>query len=91
MLPLRERFRSVDTADGGVVLDVDNGRLFRLNPTGMRILALLQQKIPIDRIADEIGRECGVDPQTVREDLRDFSASLAERGLLSTDAIHPDR
>lgn len=84
MLTLQERFRTVDTADGGVVLDVDNGRVFRLNPTGMQVLALLQQEIPIDRIAEQIGRERDVDPQTVREDLRAFLSSLAERGLLPT-------
>ncbi len=91
MAPSRDKFRSVDTADGGVVLDVETGKMFRLNPTGMRMLTLLQQGIPADRIAEEISRECGVDPQTVCEDLRNFSSSLAERGLLLTERPASDR
>lgn len=86
MPTLRDRFRSVDTTDGGIVLDVDNGRMFRLNPTGMRMLALLQQEVPTERVAERISRECGVDVEIVRADLRDFSELLAERGLLPTDA-----
>ena len=85
MAPLRDRFRSVDTADGGIVLDVETGKMFRLNPIGMRMLTLLQQGIPADQIAEEISRECGVDTHTVGEDLRNFSTTLAERGLLPAD------
>ena len=85
MALLPNRFRSVDTADGGVVLDVETGKMFHLNPTGMRMLTLLQQGIPADRIAEEISRECGVNPQTVCEDLGAFSKSLVERGLLASD------
>jgi len=83
--------RSVDTPDGSVVLNVENGKMFRLNPIGMRILSLLNQGVPTDRISEEISRDYGVDLETVREDVRNFFTSLNDRGLVGSDATlsHP--
>ena len=77
--------RSVDTPDGSVVLNVENGKMFRLNPIGMRILSLLNQGVPTDRISEEISREFGVDLETVREDVRNFFMSLNDSGLVDSD------
>jgi ubiquitin-protein ligase len=77
-----DRFRSVDTPDGSVLLNVENGKMFRLNAIGMRILSLLNQRVPTDRISEEISRDYSVDPETVREDVRDFCTSLNNSGLI---------
>lgn len=77
-----DRFRSVDTPDGSVILDVRNGKMFRLNPIGMRILSLLNQGVPADRISKEISRDYSVDLETVREDVRNFFTSLNNSGLI---------
>ncbi len=77
-----DRFRSVDTPDGSVILNVRNGKMFRLNPIGMRILSLLNQGVPTDRISEEISRDYSVDLETVREDLGNFFTSLNNSGLI---------
>lgn len=91
MPPIGDRFRTVDTPDGSVVLNVLSGKMFRLNPIGMRILSLLNQGIPTDRISREISRDYGVDLGTVREDLRTFLTSLNDSGLVDSDVTrsHP--
>ncbi|MGB2667656.1 MAG: PqqD family protein [Candidatus Acidiferrum sp.] len=77
-----DRFRSVDTPDGSVILNVENGKMFRLNAIGMRILSLLNQSVPTDRISEEISRDYSVDLETVREDVRNFFTSLNNSGLI---------
>ena len=85
MPPIGDRFRSVDTPDGSVLLNVEDGKMFRLNPIGMRILSLLNQGVPADRISEEISRDYGVDLETVREDVRNFFKSLNDSGLVDSD------
>jgi len=82
MAALLDRLRSVDSPDGGVVLNIENGKMFRLNPTGMRILARLQQGMPAADIVDEISRHYRVDAQVAREDFDNFLAALQGCGLV---------
>lgn len=82
MADLLERLRTVDSPDGGVVLDVKNGNMFRLNSVGMRILSLLKAGAPASGIVDEISREYGVDPQIARTDFENFLSALQECGLI---------
>ena len=77
-----DRFRSVDTPDGSVILNLENGKMFRLNAIGMRILSLLNEGVPTDRISEEISRDYSVDLETVREDVRNFFTSLNDSGLI---------
>jgi PqqD family protein of HPr-rel-A system len=82
MAALLDRLRSVDSPDGGVVLNIENGKMFRLNPIGMRILARLNQGTPAADIVDEISRDYSVDPQIAREDFKTFLAALQACGLV---------
>jgi hypothetical protein len=81
----------VDTPDGSIFLNVEDGKMFRLNPIGMRILSLLNRGVPADRISEEISRDYGVDLETVREDVRNFFKSLNDSGLVDSKvtASHP--
>ena len=83
MAGLLDRLRSVDSPDGGVVLDIENGNMFRLNPIGMRILSRLTQGTPAADIVEEISRDYSVDPQIAREDFENFLASLQGCGLIN--------
>jgi hypothetical protein len=91
MPPIGDRFRSVDTPEGSVLLNVENGKMFRLNPIGMRILSLLNRGVPTDRISEEISRDYHIDLETVREDVRTFLTSLNDCGLVDSDVTrsHP--
>ena len=84
MAGLLDRLRSVDSPDGGVVLDIENGKMFRFNPIGMRILSRLNHGTPAADIIAEISRDYSVDPQIARQDFENFLASLQGCGL-----VHP--
>jgi hypothetical protein len=77
-----ERLRTVDTADGSIVLDVETGKMFRLNPIGAQILGLLRQDIPIPRVAEVISREYNVEVEAVRADVLHFFTALTNCGLV---------
>jgi hypothetical protein len=86
MSPRPERHRSVHTADGGVVLDIDRGKMFSLNASGSAIFQLLEQGLSDDAIVDELVRRFTISPDLARTDLLDFRKSLETHALL---ASHP--
>jgi hypothetical protein len=81
-----KQLRSVDTSDGTVVLDVETGKMFRLNPVGAQILCLLKQGTPIGQVEEVISREYHVEIETAREDVRHFLTALAACGLVDRNA-----
>jgi hypothetical protein len=88
-VPMRrvlKQLRSVDTPDGTVVLDVETGKMFRLNPIGAQILCLLKQSAPIGQVEEVISREYHVEIETAREDVRHFLTALADCGLVDRNA-----
>jgi hypothetical protein len=81
-----EQLRCVDTPDGTVVLDVETGKMFRLNPVGAQILRLLKQGTPIGQVEEVISREYHVEIEAVRKDVRHFFTALAACGLADRNA-----
>jgi hypothetical protein len=82
VLRLSEQVRSTHNPDGAIVLDIRRGQMFRLNPVGYRILALLEAGHEEQRIADEISREFRITHDIVRNDVREFLAILEKHRLL---------
>src|SRR5713226_8980072 len=82
MTPLAKNIRRVSSADGGIVLDVRRGTMFRLNPLGARVLDLLDQGESLPRIADMISAEFGVALAVVQTDVHEFLDSLELHGVL---------
>ena len=82
MTPLAKNIRRVSSADGGIVLDVGRGTMFRLNPLGSRVLDLLDKGELLARIADQISAEFGVALDVAETDLREFLDSLELHGVL---------
>jgi hypothetical protein len=70
------------SADGGVLLDVNQGAIFSLNTVGLRILELLQEEQNTASVVGRISREFGAPEQLVLEDVEDFLRTLDEHGLL---------
>ena len=68
--------------DGGAILDVNGGRVFSLNATGSRILALVQQGLPVEEIVATMSREFQKPAETVRADVDRFFESLRSWKLL---------
>jgi hypothetical protein len=70
--------------EGAVILDIDGGQLYSTNKVGARILGLLEAKMPLHAIADQIRAEFDAPLERVRADLDRFVESLGSRGLLRT-------
>jgi hypothetical protein len=86
-----DRLRSASTPDGSVVLNVENGKIFRLNPIGSLILTRLNTGTPIPQVLEEISRQCHVQVETIRDDVLHFLSTLDAFGLLDRDATEPRR
>lgn len=71
--------------DGGVLLDVANDQLLKLNSTGVQIWTRLNCGESSDAIAESIAKECEIEPERVA---RDISALLSQAASLG---ITPDR
>jgi hypothetical protein len=74
--------RSTRNEDGGIVLDIDHGQMFRLNPVGALILQLLGNGCAEAEIAQEIARQYNTNEETVLADVREFLQSLEEHKLV---------
>jgi hypothetical protein len=82
MLRVVDGIRSTHNEDGGIVLDVNHGRLFKLNLVGARILALLELGRTETQITDDIARACGMNAEIVRTDVEEFIALLRKHRIL---------
>ena len=52
--------RETASEDGAVLLDIEQGICFSLNPVGLRIWELLKKRCSLDQIADALGQEFSV-------------------------------
>jgi Coenzyme PQQ synthesis protein D (PqqD) len=74
--------RSTRTPDGYVLLDIERGRMFCLNPVASRIFDLLQQGLCEDRIVAQIAADYTVAFETAEADVHQFLESLARHHIL---------
>ena len=83
MSPRPERPRSVHTAIGGVVLDVDRGRMFSLNASGSAIFQLLERGLTDDEVVSALVKQFDIPDDVARTDLADFRRSLQNHALVT--------
>jgi hypothetical protein len=76
--------RSTRNEDGGIVLDIDQGQMFRLNPAGALILESLGKGRAEAEIAQEIAGQYGINEETALADVREFLKSLEGHRLVHT-------
>jgi hypothetical protein len=76
--------RSTRNEDGGIVLDIDQGQMFRVNPVGALILESLGKGCAETEIAKEISRQYSISEETAGADVREFLKSLEEHKLVRT-------
>ena len=74
--------RSTRNEDGGIVLDIDRGQMFRLNPLGALILESLAKGSGETEITKEISRQYSISEEVAAADVREFLESLAEHKLV---------
>lgn len=77
--------RNISTQDGAVLLDINQGLCFSMNPVGAKIWEMLKMNHPVDRVADTLASEFSVPREQVLEDVRAFMAQLESQHLLVSD------
>ncbi|MGH9718658.1 MAG: PqqD family protein [Bryobacteraceae bacterium] len=71
--------------DGAVLLDVDHGMCFSLNPLGSRIWTALSQGRSRSQIIHDLSIEfCDVECAQIAADVDEFLSELARRKLLAS-------
>jgi Coenzyme PQQ synthesis protein D (PqqD) len=78
----RSHLRSVVNQDGAAILDIDNGSIVNLNPTGGFVWERLEKGLSLDEIVRDLVRETGADAAIVAADVRLFVEQLAIQNLL---------
>ena len=87
MAAMRERIRSTHTADGGIVLDIDKGRVFSLNSSASAIFQRMETGWSEDRIVAELVRLYGIPAEVAKRDLHEFRETLKVHTLLLSSGL----
>jgi hypothetical protein len=74
--------REVASEDGAVLLDVEQGVCFSLNPVGLKIWELLKKGCSFEQIADALGQEFPVGRPQLVSDAREFIEALEAKQLI---------
>lgn len=77
------------TGDEVVILGVEAGRYYSLNPVGARFWELLQQPVAIRDAVAVITSEFDAPPAAVEQDLIELVGQLVEAGLVRTADENP--
>lgn len=78
-----DSIRRVANADGGIVMDLRRGTMFRVNPLGAKVLDLLDLGNSPREIAEKLSAEYNVAPNDVHTDIEEFIESLKIHGVLA--------
>jgi hypothetical protein len=85
--------RQTASEDGAVLLDIEQGICFSLNPVGLRIWELLKARYNVDQIADTLTAEFPVPRSQLVVDIREFLQALENKHLVypsvKTDRAKP--
>jgi hypothetical protein len=84
MFRVSEHLRKTCSEDGGIVLDIKQGRMFGLNLVGSKIIDLLERGYTPTLIAQEIARSFDISPETADVDVREFLETLEKHRLIET-------
>jgi hypothetical protein len=74
--------RYTSTQDGGVLLHIRSGKVFRLNPIGILILDSFGSGKTEDAIINDIADRCKITAQTIQPDVLSFLHDLEQHGLV---------
>jgi len=74
--------RETASEDGAVLLDIEQGICFSLNPVGLKIWELLKKRYSIDHIVDALAQDFGVPRSQLLPDVAEFLQSLETKRLI---------
>jgi coenzyme PQQ synthesis protein D (PqqD) len=76
--------RHVSTADGTVLLDIDRGRFYGLNPTATVVWKGLSDGQSVEQITGDLAARFTAPTDQIRADVTALVAQLRDRGVLDT-------
>ena len=79
---LSEYVRSTHSQDGAIALDIREGKMFRMNLVGSRIVELLRTALSESEIVERLALEFAAERATVAADVREFLEQLRQHHLL---------
>ena len=89
-LEIAPSVRETANQDGAVLLDIEQGICFSLNPVGLRIWELLKLHYSVDQIVQALAKDFPVPPSQLHTDVQEFINALeAKRLLLRPGQILP--
>jgi hypothetical protein len=74
--------RETASEDGAVLLDIEQGICFSLNPVGLKIWELLKKRYSVDQIADALVQDFAVPRSQLLSDVVEFLQSLEAKRLV---------
>ncbi len=85
--------RSVVTADGGVLLDLNRGVCYSLNPVGSRIWSALsagKQGLTFESVVEDLMRQYTMPRPRLERDVAAFLSALKQKQLVKAIAHNRD-
>lgn len=83
--------RETASEDGAVLLDVEQGICFSLNPVGLRIWELLKRRCSLDQIADTLAQNFSVPRAQLLSDAAEFIEALETKHLIQRPGYTPPK
>jgi hypothetical protein len=83
--------RETVNQDGAVLLDIEQGLCFSLNPVGTRIWEMIKDGRSVDEIADALEEEFRLPRTQLLTDISDFVNQLENMQLVGNQPSHSDR
>jgi hypothetical protein len=83
--------RETASEDGAVLLDIEQGICFSLNPVGLRIWELLKRRYSLDQIADTLAQDFSVPREQLLSDAAEFIAALETKRLIQRPHAKPPK
>lgn len=84
MYKISEGVRSTHGRDGAIVLDVNQGLMFNVNPVGSMVIELLERGSTETEVVSVICREFNVSQKMVQGDIREFIESMKQHRLIDS-------
>ncbi len=78
--------RETASEDGAVLLDIEQGICFSLNPVGLKIWRMLKEQFSLDQITDSLEEEFHTPRLELMADICQFVSQLEAKHLISCGA-----
>jgi hypothetical protein len=83
--------RETASQDGAVLLDIEQGICFSLNPVGLRIWGLLKERHSFEQIIDALAKDFQVPRSQLASDTVEFIGALEAKRLIQRPGQSPTK